>query len=57
MWLGIMVLFYLKADEVTKHPCSVCAEKIGKNVICTLGYEQMIFYPNYTIEIESGVGG
>jgi len=34
MWLGIMGLLYLKADEVTKQPCSVCAYKMGENVIC-----------------------
>ena len=55
MWLGIMILFYLKADEVTKDPCSVCAERVGEEVSCTLGtsgkiYEK-VYYPNFTIFI------
>jgi cytochrome c biogenesis factor len=52
MWLGLMVFFYLKADEVTKHPCSICAKKMGEAVICTTGTTQIIsrtFYPNWTI--------
>ena len=36
MWCGIMVLFYLKADEVTKDPCSICAEKMGDEVVCSV---------------------
>lgn len=53
MWLGIMTLFYLKADEVTKSPCSVCANKMNENVICSIGSQgkiiNRIFYPNFTI--------
>ncbi len=54
MWLGIMVLFYLKSDEVTKDPCSVCAKKLNEDVICTAGSSgqivQRVFYPNLTIK-------
>ncbi len=52
LWLGIMVLFYLKADEVTKSPCQICAKKLNQEVICTAGNGGMIqrtFYPNFTI--------
>lgn len=53
MWLGIMTLFYLKADEVTKSPCSVCANKIQEEVICSVGSRgqiiQRVFYPDFTI--------
>lgn len=54
MWLGLMLFFYLKADEVTKDPCSVCARRLGNDVIC---YAQgnspviakRIYYQNYSI--------
>lgn len=54
MWLGIMVLLYLKADEVTKNPCQICAKKIGEDILCTYSkggiVQSIIFYPNYSIE-------
>lgn len=34
IWSSIILLFYLKADEVTKNPCSICAERMGKKVEC-----------------------
>ena len=53
MWLGIMTLFYLKADEVTKSPCQVCANKLNNDVVCSIqnGGEirQRVYYPNFTI--------
>lgn len=54
MWLGLMGLFYLKAEEVTKNPCQICAKKIGEEVLCTYGkgFERysIVFYPNFTVE-------
>lgn len=53
MWLGLMLLFYLKADEVTKHPCSICANKTNELVTCYMGDTiqiQRIYYPNFSIE-------
>lgn len=52
-WLGIMLLFYLKADEVTHNPCEVCSKKIGKNVICTPMNSNfsIIFYPNMSSSV------
>lgn len=47
-----MVVIYIKADEVTRDPCSICAEKMGEKVICTTGdYIQLqrIYFPNKTI--------
>lgn len=35
IWFSIVTLFYLKADEVTKNPCSICSEKMGEKVVCT----------------------
>jgi len=54
MWVGLMVLFYLKADEVTKDPCSICAERLGELIICRTTFGDAIpvsryYYPNFTI--------
>ncbi len=56
IWGSVWVLFYLKADEVTKDPCGICAKRMGQNVQCTQ-YNQddfripatRIYYPNGTI--------
>lgn len=54
MWLGVMVLLYLKADEVTKNPCQICAKKLGEDVTCyyNKGFIQqsITFYPNFSTE-------
>ena len=53
MWIGIMIFFWMKADEVTKSPCQVCAKKIGEKVTCTIDNGGIImertYYPNFTI--------
>jgi len=53
MWLILIIFFYLKADEVTKHPCQICAKQMGVDVNCKIkgsymNYEQT-FYENGTI--------
>lgn len=53
MWLGVMGFLYLKADEVTKDPCSICAKRLGEDITCMtndLNPITRIYYPNYTIE-------
>ena len=30
----LMVFLYLKADEITRDPCSICAEYMGEEVTC-----------------------
>ena len=35
IYAGFMLLFYLKADEITKDPCSICSKYMGKTVFCT----------------------
>jgi len=56
IWLGFMTLFYFKADEITKDPCSICAERMGEQVVCTTNAEfvpvSRIYYPNGTIYTE-----
>ncbi len=52
MWIGLMVFYYLKADEVTKDPCSICSARFNENVICTMGGViplSRVYYPNGTI--------
>ena len=52
IWIGFMVFFYLKADEITKDPCSICAKRMGEEVACTTGNYipvQRVYYPNGTI--------
>lgn len=53
LWGGVMLLFYLKAEEVTKNPCQVCAKKMGTSVVCTTQGTKLvsrIFYPNYSVQ-------
>ena len=55
MWFSIVALFYLKTDEVTKSPCSVCAKQLGEKVTCTyidtksFQFGTVSFLPNGTI--------
>ena len=35
VWGVIIGIIYLKYDEITHHPCSLCAQKIGTNIVCT----------------------
>ena len=54
-WVGIMVLLYLKADEVTKDPCGICAKKMGEEVICYTGTSEKsikTYYPNGSVDYE-----
>lgn len=52
IWGSIFLLFYLKADEVTKDPCSICSKRMGKDVLCTQintkssNPATRIYYPN-----------
>lgn len=51
VWGSIFAMLWIKADEVTKDPCGVCAKKLGTEVTCTIsGFQSInkIFYPNFT---------
>ena len=53
MWCGFMLFLYMKADEITKDPCSICAKRMGEKVRCTIqGFTPISrdYYPNFTIE-------
>ena len=52
MWIGFFAFYYLKADEITKDPCSICSKRMGENVICTIGGIIPVtrtYYPNGSI--------
>lgn len=52
IWASLWLLFYLKADEVTKDPCSICAKKMGEKVTCqtnTVIPAYRVYYPNGSI--------
>jgi len=34
IFMVFMTLIYLKLDEVTHHPCEICADKIGQSFVC-----------------------
>ena len=53
IWGSLLWFWYDKAEEVSNHPCNVCAARQGEDVICTLGKTKIlsrIYYPNYTYE-------
>lgn len=52
-----MIFFYLKADEITKDPCSICAKQQDESVYCRIGSLTRTFYPNYSIIDEDWSGG
>jgi len=62
MFCIFMLLFYLKAEEITNDPCSICAKQLGEDVTCSSGWgldrKQIIYegefkslYPKPTVEI------
>lgn len=58
IWFTLLTFFYLKADEVTKDPCSICAAKMGDKVSCTIqGYIPITreYYGNGTIKTFEGI--
>ena len=55
MWIGFFVFFYLKADEITKDPCSICAKKMGEEVSCRVGQNVILertYLPNGSVVYE-----
>jgi len=64
MWLVFMGFMYLKADEITKDPCGVCARSMGEAVVCSFKNSQYpitkTFWPNLsesdnTQEVAQGI--
>lgn len=50
IWISLLILFFLKTEEMTNHPCELCAKKIGKDITCYAENNYMIikktFYSN-----------
>ena len=56
IWGSLITFWYLKTDEITKDPCTICAEKQGDLVQCWTGQiypTQKVFYPNGTITVNA----
>jgi len=53
MFLVFMLLIYLKADEMTHHPCQLCAKYMGEEVHCYTKTLTRVYFPNYTV-VEKG---
>lgn len=52
IFIGFLVFFYLKADEITKDPCGICAEYLGERVTCRVGetyFVEKYYLPNGTV--------
>jgi len=52
MWAVIIGFFYLKADEVTKDPCGVCANQMGEDVVCSIAGTNPIsrtYFSNWSV--------
>lgn len=49
VWSTLIIFYFIKADEVTRDPCSICAERMGKDVVCTMMQTHPVsktYYPN-----------
>jgi hypothetical protein len=54
IWGSFLLFVWLKTDEITKDPCSVCAKRMGEVYSCygvsgTKPMQPITFYPNGTI--------
>ncbi|MEX0594855.1 MAG: hypothetical protein WD512_00010 [Candidatus Paceibacterota bacterium] len=53
IWFSLLTFFFIKADEITKDPCSICAASKGDKVFCRIGdvvVVERIYNPNGSIE-------
>ncbi len=37
IWFSILTFLLFKSDEITKHPCTICAQQHNEEVICRIG--------------------
>lgn len=52
IWSSLLGFWYLKAEEISKDPCAICAKKMADKVTCTIGGTVPIaryYYPNGSI--------
>ena len=53
VWSSLFFLFWSKGKELTTNPCSLCAEKIGRDITCRadiIDVGNIIFYENGSIK-------
>jgi len=55
IWISLLTFLWLKADEITKNPCSICANRTDQKIVCTYVEPGMLsvdkyYYPNWTRE-------
>jgi len=50
IWISLLGFFYLKADEITKDPCSICADNYGFPVVCYVNEDSITYFPNGSIK-------
>lgn len=53
VWIVLIIFFVRYGESVQKDPCSICAKRMGDNVVCRTENTILvsrIYYPNGTIE-------
>lgn len=56
IWFSLLAFWWMKADEISRDPCSICAERMGEEVTCSTGYVYVstkTYYPNGSSKIET----
>lgn len=46
IWGSLFWYMINYGESVKKHPCNVCADKMGKDVICYNGFDSITFNSN-----------
>jgi len=53
IWVSFFCYLIIYGEKVSKDPCSVCAERLGKEVVCNYGKfnsNSVTFFPNGSIK-------
>jgi hypothetical protein len=50
MWGSFLIFLWNKADEITRDPCSICAEVMGETVWCIVNGKERFYHPNGTTQ-------
>lgn len=56
IFIIFMTFLFVESEAIKHNPCQICAERMGKDVICTIGADSRTFFPNYTIMDKSSGG-
>lgn len=52
VWFSLLTFWWLKADAITRDPCSICSEYQGEDVVCrtqTFIPKIRTYYPNGSV--------